>query len=267
MHRGPGPDPNAPRHPWTQPGGQEQPPGPGPYHSQPPGWPAQPPMGSAIPPGYGPAPPPKRRRTGLIIGLSIAAALVVIAAGAVGVGLVTGTSSTQHGAGTSHATATRTITLPKSAAGYTRMTGNVARRLVTASRQNAEKGAGTVSPAWAAAYAKAKIALYRNGSAPPLVFIGFSATDTPSIAANLRSAQPSAALDSFFLGAGVSHTNDFSPGPLGGVLRCGITTRAATPVTMCAWTDSSVLAFVAEAGTPKSKLAHVALAFRNASEH
>ncbi len=267
MHRGPEPDPNAPGHPWTQPGGQEHPPGPGPYHSQPPGWSAQPPMGSAFPPGYGPVPPPKRRRTALIIGLCVAAAIVVTTVGVVGVGLVTGTSSTQHGPASSHATATRTITLPKSAAGYTRMTGNVARRLVAASRQNAEKGAGTVSPAWAAAYAKAKIAFYRNGSAPPLVFIGFSATDTPSVAANLRSAQPSAALDSFFLGAGVSHTSDFPAGPLGGALRCGTTTRAATPVTMCAWTDSSVVALVAEAGTPKSKLAHVALAFRNASEH
>jgi len=79
--------------------------------------------------------------------------------------------------------------------------------------------------------------------------------------------EPSEGLDSFFLGAGVPNANDFPPGPPGGVLRCGKTTRVSVPVTMCAWDDSSVLALVAEPGVSESRLARVALAFRGAAEH
>jgi hypothetical protein len=107
----------------------------------------------------------------------------------------------------------------------------------------------------------------RAGATSRLFFIGFSATGTPQVASILRSQPPSEGLDSFFLGAGVSNANDFPPGPLGGVLRCGKTTRAVVPVTMCAWDDSSVLALVAEPGTSESRLARVALAFRGAAEH
>jgi len=195
---------------------------------------------------------------------------VLIAAGVVSTLVVVGKGAAKSGgsASPSRTAASHTITIPASAAGYTHITGNIARRLVAETRKRAAKAAGKVSGAWGEAYAKAKIGFYTRGSAlRPLVFIGFSATDTPQVASVLRSQPPSEALDSFFLGAGVANTRDFPAGPLGGVLRCGKTTRASVPVTMCAWTDSSVLAVVAEAGISKSGLARVALAFRGAAEH
>lgn len=249
--------------PWAQPQGPVPPPGTGPYHGHQAPWPAQPSAWGPLPPTpYGQL-PPKKSRTGLIIGLSVAAAILLIAVG-FGALAVISNSEKNSSAGTSPSAGSHTIAIPASAAGYTQMTGNVARRLIAATRKQASKA----SPDLAAAYAKAKIGYYtRPGSPTRLVFVGFSAADSAQIASAMRSEGPSAGLDSFLLGAGVSNTNDFPAGPLGGVLRCGKTTRAGVPVTICAWEDSSVLAMVAEGATSQRRLARVSLAFRAAAEH
>ena len=244
---------------------------------QPPGYPwhdqgqwtdaAVPAPGSTTPAPSGPDPTrPKSRQTGLIIGASAAAAIVIIVVGLLAATGHMGSSGsrTRPGGSTSPATAVHTLTLPMTAAGYTHMTGNVGKRLAAATRKRAEKGAGNVSGPWASAYAAAPIGFYSKPGASPIVFIGFSVGRTPQVASILCSQSPAQGLDSFFLGAAVASTKDFPAGPLGGVLRCG---HANATVILCAWDDSSVLVVLAEADTNSSKLARVALAFRTVAEH
>lgn len=116
------------------------------------------------------------------------------------------------------------------------------------------------------AYAAAKIGFYTTAGASPLVFIGFSVGGTPQVASMLRSQPPSQGLDTFFLGAGISSTNDFPAGPLGGVLRCGQTTRASAPVTLCLGRLVGPGGVLAEANTSENELAGVTRAFRDAAE-
>jgi hypothetical protein len=209
---------------------------------------------------------PKRRHNGLIIGASAAAAIVIIVVGLLAATghLGSGASRTQTDSSTSHSAEVHTLTLPRTAAGYTRMTGNVGKRLVATVRKRAKKQAANGAGSWVGAYEVAPIGFYAKAGASPLVFIGFSVGTTPQIAPILRSQGPAHRLDSFLLGAGVSSTKDFPKGPLGGVLRCG---QSRSGSILCAWADRSVLVVIAEADTTASKLAPVALAFRNAAEH
>jgi len=119
--------------------------------------------------------------------------------------------------------------------------------------------------AWADAYAAAKIGLYTAAGASPLVFIGFSVGGTPRVASMLRSQPPSQGLDTFFLGAGISSTNDFQP-----VRWAGCSAAARQPGLssghLCPWDDSSVLGVLAEANTSENELARVTRAFRDAAE-
>ena len=223
--------------------------------------------GSTVPPPFGPEPqPPKRRRTGLVIGACVAAAIVLTVVGLLSATALIGSGGprTRPGSGTSHSTAVHTLSLPRRAAGYTHMTGNVGKRLIAATRKRAQKNAADVSGPWAKAYAAAPIGFYAKAGAAPIVFIGFSVKGTPQVASILRSQSSGHRLDSFLLGAGVSSAKDFTAGPLGGVLRCG---QSSASLTFCAWDDSSVLVVLAEADTTASKLARVALAFRTAAEH
>lgn len=263
--------------------GQPQDRQPGPGYGQPPYDPPQPryeqPQYYRQAPGNGQPPgprrmarhqPPKPRRTGLIIGVCAAtvAVLVALGAGFNAVKSSLGLTSPSPGASPAGSATAHTLTRPASAAGYTRLTGNVGRRLETEVRQQARRGAAKVSPAWATAFTRAQIGLYSQpGTDSRLIFFGFSARGTPTIASILRAQAPSAGLDSFFLGAGVASTHDFPAGLLGGVLRCGTTNQSQTRLTMCAWDDSSVLAAVAGAGISQRALARVTLAFRNAAEH
>ena len=221
---------------------------------------------STVPAPFGPeSQPPKRSRTGLIIGACAAAAIVVIVVGLLTTtGLIGSGGSRTPGTGNSHSTAVHTLSLPRRAAGYTHMTGNVGTRLVAATRKRAERNVGDMSGPWAKAYAAAPIGFYAKAGVAPIVFIGFSVKGTPEVASILRSQSSGQRLDSFLLGAGVSSTKDFRAGPLGGVLRCG---QSSASVTFCAWDDSSVLVVLAESDTTASKLGRVALAFRTAAEH
>jgi hypothetical protein len=143
------------------------------------------------------------------------------------------------------------------------MTGNVGKRLVATIRRRAQKGAANGAGPWVDAYTVAPIGLYAKAGASPIVFIGFSVDRTPQIASILRSRTAAQRVDQFLLGAGVSSTKDFPTGPLGGVFRCG---QSRTSDIFCVWADSSVLVVLAEADTTASKLAPVALAFRQAAE-
>jgi hypothetical protein len=254
-------DPNAGQH-WTPPmGGQGPYPPPGPF-------------------GYGQYPqgPPPKSRTGLIIGLVVGGVVLlvgaVVAVGAValnlgssGKGKVTlsqgsgspqPTASSDSAAPTSAPTspsAVNTFKLPSSVAGYHKETGNVADRIVSQMRAQMTK-----DPATAAAYGKARFAIYTNGGTR-LVVVGLAAADDPLIAAGLRSTSPSGEVDQMMVGAGIGNTSDYPAGPLGGVLRCG----KGTTLTMCGWADSSVGVGVIS-NVPASRLARITLSIRAASE-
>lgn len=96
--------------------------------------------------------------------------------------------------------------------------------------------------------------------------MGFSTAGNPQLAALLRRS-PSAGLDGFFAGAGSANTTDFPAGPLGGILRCGVASKTGTQLTICAWTDPSVLGVTMAPGTPPRRLASVTRGFRTAAEH
>ncbi|MGN6791801.1 MAG: hypothetical protein ACTHJW_05360 [Streptosporangiaceae bacterium] len=253
QNQGPGPDGNASA--WAQ-------------------WSGPPPAGTApyFSTDYSWAnlqPPPTRRRTGLIIGLCVAAAVAAIAVALASTGLLSGTGGTvsRSGAKASHAAAIHTVKLPAAAAGFKRTTGNVGRRLVASIRRRAEKSAAAGSPAWPRVFAKAKIGIYTKQGAGALVVMAFSVRGTRLIASILRSHTASEVLDSFFLGARISSTKDFRPGRLGGVLRCGRSTRGPYRGTLCAWDDKSVLGVLVQDGAPKARLARTARAFHAAAEH
>jgi len=217
------------------------------------------------PPTPGPDPQaPKGNRTGLIVGICIATAIVVVV---IVVGLLATAGPSGKGGSGSRPVAVHTLTMPTAAAGYTHLTGNVGRRLVAAVRRRAQNAAAVYGPSWSAAYTTAKIGFYTKAGATPVVFIGFSVLETPLLASILGSETPSEGLDQFFLGSGVSSTKDFPAGSLGGVLRCGQESRASGPATFCAWGDLSVLGVLVKANTPEAELARVALAFRYAAEH
>ncbi|HKR70779.1 MAG TPA: hypothetical protein VJT16_18225 [Streptosporangiaceae bacterium] len=241
----------APGYPWQDQGQWTQP--------------AAPTSGSTFPAPSAPdRQQPKRRHTGLIIGASAVAAIVIIAVGLLAATGHLGSSGARTDADTSQPTESHTIALPRTAAGYDRMTGNVGERIVAAVRRRAQKEGANGGGPWVSAYTEAPIGVYSRAGASPVLFIGFSVDRTPQIASILQAQSPGPGADSFLLGAGVSSTQDFPAGSLGGVLRCG---RSRNSLIYCVWQDSSVLAMLAEGNTTASKLAHVALAFREAAEH
>ena len=241
-----------------------------------PGWAqwSRPPPGGTAPYFSGdyiwasPQRPAARRRTSLIIWLCAVAAVAAIVLLLLSSGLLgsLGGPASHPGAKVSQAVSVHAVKLPSAVAGFKRTTGNVGRRLVAEIRRRGEKSAATTNPAWAKAFAKAKIGIYTKEGAAALIVMAFSARGTRLIASFLRSHSPSAVLDSFFLGARISSTKDFRPGRLGGLLRCGQSTRGSYRGTACAWDDKSVLGVLIEDGSPKARLARIARAFRLRAE-
>jgi hypothetical protein len=223
---------------------------------------------------YGPyQQPPKKSRTGLIVGLAVGAA-VLLAGGAVTVVALTGssehTTARNNGLFTPAASPTtpapstsppkartrpaRSVTLrpPSSAAGYKQMKGSIVKRSLDAMRAQMGKLSDN-----------AKIAIYSKG-ASRLVYIGISGADDRQIASEL-SRSPSSEVDAVFMGSGITNPKDYPTGSIGGVLRCGKTRQQASAVTICAWADSSaVITLEAGAITPQ-KLSSILLTFHNAS--
>jgi hypothetical protein len=229
-------------------------------------------------PGFGGGPPAKSR-TGLLVGLAIGAAVVVIG-GAVAIiavassggddkpasassPLASGSSTPPADSGGGH----HMLTVPETVGPYHRMTGSVADRLAETMRKSMNQDS---SGKYADVYAKSKIAIYsKNGdSTHPLIFVGLSADDSPSVAQELQSRTPSEEVDSTFLGMGLGDAKDFPPGPLGGVLRCGTGPMGGSSAAACAWADSSTVgALITPQSDDSAALAGTTLDLRNAAEH
>jgi hypothetical protein len=253
-----------------------------PAYGQPPSYEQQPPYGQTAP--YGPGgEPPKKSRAGLVTGLAIGAAVVLIGGTAAVIGMNSGgdekptaaSSPLTSGAPTSPAASPsvvdagghHSLTVPESVGPYHRMTGSVADRLAATMRKSMNQDQ---SGKYADVYAKSKIAIYsKNGDAAhPLIFVGLSADDSPSIAEELRTRTPSEEVDSTFLGMGLGDAKDFPPGPLGGVLRCGTGPMSGSTAAACAWADSSTVgAVITPSSSSAATVAGTTLDLRNAAEH
>lgn len=233
--------------------------------------------------GFG-AEPPKKSRAGLIVGLAVGAAVIVIG-GAITIFAVASnghakpaaaSSPLPSGAPSTSSAATppatggggnHTLTIPETVGPYRQMTGSVADRLAATMRKAMNQGS---TGQYADVYAKAKIAIYsRNGDTTrPLIFIGLSGNDSPTIAKELQSRTPSEEVDSTFLGMGLGDAKDYPTGPLGGALRCGTGPMGGSTSTACAWADSSTVGAVITPQTNSAaELAGTTLDLRNAAEH
>ncbi|TQL99567.1 hypothetical protein FB559_5259 [Actinoallomurus bryophytorum] len=223
--------------------------------------------------GYGPgAVPPKKSNKGLVTGIVIAGAVVVLGGAAVAVGVASSGDdkpvAATSGAPTSPVDAgvPHSIVVPKSVGDYRLLNGSVADRLASTMR----KSMGDSAEGYAEVYAKAKIAIYtKNGdTARPLIFVGLVGSDSPQFAAELKANSPSKEVDSTFLGMGIDNAEDYPAGPLGGALRCGAGSVGAGEATACAWADSSTVGMLIETGgSGAPALAKTTLDLRNAAEH
>lgn len=230
-------------------------------------------------PGFG-GEPPRKSRTGLLVGLAIGAAVVVIGGAAAIIAVASSggdkpaSASSPLASGSASATppdsaggGNRTLTVPESVGPYRRMTGSVADRLAETMRKSMNQDS---SGKYADVYAKSKIAIYaKNGdSTHPLIFVGLSANDSPAVAEELRTRTPSEEVDSTFLGMGLGDAKDYPPGPLGGVLRCGTGPMGGSSAAACAWADSSTVgALITPQSDSAATLAGTTLDLRNAAEH
>lgn len=236
-------------------------------------------------PSYGPGGvPPKKSRTGLIVGLAIGAVVVVIGGTAAVIGVTSSgdekpaaASSPLPSSASSSAPAAspsavdagggHSLTVPETVGPYRRMTGSIADRLAETMRKSMNQDQ---SGKYADVYAKAKIAIYSKSgdTTHQLIFVGLSADDSPSIAEELKSRTPSEEVDSTFLGMGLGDAKDYPPGPLGGVLRCGTGPMGSSTAAACAWADSSTVgALIAPESDSAATLAGTTLDLRNAAEH
>jgi hypothetical protein len=226
----------------------------------------------------------RRRRTGLIVGLSVAAAVLLLGGiGAAGVAMSSGhghakkllksdglvsqspsalsSSPAAHQGGPMH-----TLSVPDSAGGYDRGTSGAANRAIAGIRASMVKA----QPSYAGIYQKAKIGLYRKPGTPAdqLIYMGMSAGEEPELDAALRNVATKTIATVIIENLGVENATDQSPGPLGGVLRCGQAVQSGVPVSACGWVDGSTLGIVVlRPGVADTTTARESLAVRTAAEH
>jgi hypothetical protein len=204
-------------------------------------------------------PPPEKRRTGLIVGLSVAMVLVLSLAALGIIGADRKRKEARNLSGPA-----RTLIAPTASGDYKVVIGNVADR-VAESMKSAMTGKGASTDL----YAHARIGIYSKGVAddPTLIFLGMSTTDTPALATALRITSQSGQVDSAFLGAGIKHAIDFPAGPLGGIMRCGHR-DVGTTLHMCVWADHATLGLVLPIeATDDAGAASIAVTFRGDAEH
>jgi hypothetical protein len=156
-----------------------------------------------------------------------------------------------------------TLSLPDSLNGYEHMNGDVADRLIADMRRSD----GDSSPVERAIQQKAAMALYEKDKDfdQRFIFLGYSASDDPTLARDLRAATPSRFVDEAFP---AGDPQDFDPGQLGGVLRCAAgKSDSGGELTTCVWADGSTMGTIAAPRKAVKDLADLTLAFRTVAEN
>lgn len=203
-----------------------------------------------------------RNYAGLVPLLSVAGLVLTPGGHAPGTWSPAGPGRTAHAATSPPSPPTgaqRAMTTPDSFDGYVRMTGPDAQRVIQDIR-TAQAHQNTVFAE------KMRIAIYTKRGDPRqrVAFIGMAASDHPVIAQELQSTPPPVEVDSALRAMPLTAPKDYSPGPLGGVLRCAAGTRQGAG---CAWADGSTVGVVAASASSAEELARTTLALRNAAEH
>lgn len=199
-----------------------------------------------------------RRRPALLIAVSVIAALIAIVAALVSGG---------------HPRHVRSLALPSSVDDYTRvttLTGPRVRSLFTAAPA---AFAGIASDD----LAHAIVGVYQDDADlhPSMLFIGFTAHDSPSLGAQLRHSSADTIAARVLGGAGATSTVlSVDAGPLGGALRCATVDLDGAEGGVGVWADRDTLGIVLlvdpaliGAVPPTGRTATVTREVRAAAEH
>jgi hypothetical protein len=194
-----------------------------------------------------------RRRT-----VAIVAATVVALIGIVGALLIGNVAHT-----------TRSLSLPRTAGDYTRLT------TISGTHLRSMFGAGSAFSAIPPDdLDAAKVAVYGRGpqQTPSLLFVGFVAADSPNIGRQLRSEDSAQVTSDVLLGAGASLAPlPVDAGPLGGSLECSSVDVDGLSASVGVWADSDTLGMILlfdPSLTPsREQTGDVTRSFRASAEH
>jgi hypothetical protein len=119
--------------------------------------------------------------------------------------------------------------------------------------------------------AAAKVAVYgdRNSTAATMIFIGFTASDSPTIGRRLRHRAAGDVTSDLLDGAGTtSRPIRVDAGPLGGAMTCGSVDLHGQPASAGVWADRDTLGIVLIVGfSPTEHTSLVTRDFRSRAEH
>lgn len=252
---------------WPQPPAAEQPPAAPPQWQQPaqPGQPGEgqwaQPAGQVPPPappygapGYPMAAPPKKRRTGRIIGIVAAVVVVLIAVVAIATTVVNKHSdklAKQH-----------TLTVPAKAGDYVQLTNSTANQ-VGDSILSAVKDADAES-----VWSNPKVGVYAksaNGD-PEVILLGLNVADSKELTREMGTNSIAEEAKVILKSAGLSSAQSYDAGKFGGELRCGTLDSGGTPLATCIWIDHSTVGVVYQINGQPSDTAAVAKTIREAGE-
>ena len=212
-----------------------------------------------------PAPKSRLIRPGYIVAAVVVA--VLVAGGVLGTKLSANSSSGSSGSHSNAASANRTLTFPATFDAFALQTDQTDQ--LTASDLQNEMASS--SPAYAKAYANAKIGIYASAasSTKRLIVIGLSVADmTAAVGGGTTSADSAALVDGIMAGAKIPDAIAVDAGAFSGTMRCGTLTIGATGIAVCAWADQSTIGLVMDAtAADRQTAAATTLALRNASEH
>lgn len=224
-----------------------------PYPNQPYGQPYPPPYGQQYPqPGYANYPPlnfppPKRSNPALLAAILVVAAVAV---GAIVWGVVAATGGSKNSPYN-----TTPLTMPAALGGYARLDDATSDRIRTAI--NAEYG---TSGQLGTLFAKATIGVYGTDQEPRYVVLAARSGTVPGL-------DPSS-LNAGAL-SGIATFTNYPSGPLGGALYCTQITLGAETVSECLWADSHTIGFVVSPppGSAPSDLAGLTNTARDTLDH
>ena len=119
----------------------------------------------------------------------------------------------------------------------------------------------------------ARAAIYNRGSdrTPSLIFVGFLASDSPTIGAQLRRGSATDVVNEVLTGSGTSSSTTVDAGPLGGAMRVADVTVDNSHVVAGVWADHDTLGVLLDyadgAGPSTLAMARITRTLRAAAEH